>query len=256
MNITLFQQDIAWLTPADNWQKIEQVLLSHPETDLLVLPEMCLTGFVLAPEQEAGIPSDAEVEQQILERASRHQTAICGTFAVRVGNEYRNRAYFVQPDGCISFADKHHLFAPGGEARIYQPGQERCIVQYMGIRFFLLVCYDLRFPVWARYAEGNEYDCLICMANWPQARQLAWETLLPARAIENQCFVIGVNRCGEDPICPYLGGTRAIHPYGHIIASCPDAQESVCTFQPDMEKLLSFRQKFPTLMDADSFDIR
>lgn len=255
MKITLFQQDIQWLDPEGNFLKVESVLQSHPDTDLLVLPEMCLTGFVTMP-QPGQLKSCVEVERRLKELSQRYGTALCGSFAVVDDGINRNRAYFVTPEGTLDYADKHHLFAPGGEAKGYVAGEGKCIVEWRGIRFLLLVCYDLRFPVWSRNTAEAMYDVLICVANWPVQRQLAWDTLLAARAIENQAFAIGVNRVGNDLMCQYEGGTRAIHPYGHVLAECPRGAESVCSFEPDMVKLQEYRKKFPSLSDSDSFVIQ
>ena len=264
MQITLFQQDIAWLSPSANYSKIEQKLSTLPDTDLLILPEMCTTGFITLPKPGTLEPASS-VEQHLLDLSARYQTAICGSFAVSLPADsasgpssrllHRNRCYFVTPEGDIYHYDKHHLFNIGHENLGYVEGHERVIVEWRGIRFLLLVCYDLRFPVWARWTDAAPYDVLICVANWPQQRRLAWDTLLPARAIENQVYVIGVNRVGHDMLCPYDGGARAIHPYGHIVAQCPDGEESLCTFTPDMQKLGDFRQKFPSQLDSDRFAI-
>lgn len=253
MRITLFQQDIDWLDPAANYAKVESVLVADPSIDLLVLPEMCATGFVTNP-RPSDVEAVADVEQRLLTLAARHQTALCGSFAVALPDgTNRNRCYFATPEGQLHHADKHHLFSIGGECSGYQAGQERVVVEWRGIRFLLLVCYDLRFPVWARNTEALPYDVLVCVANWPQQRRLAWDTLLAARAIENQAFVIGVNRVGQDTMCAYDGGTRALHPYGHVLAQCPDGQEATCSFEPDMKKLGDFRLKFPSSLDADVF---
>lgn len=254
MNIGLFQQDIIWLDLESNFAKIEQQLIDNPSLNLLVMPEMCTTGFVTMP-STSQLPTSDEAIARLKVLASQYDTALCGTFAICNEGKYYNRACFVTPQGEVYTADKRHLFAPGGEAKFYQHGNERAVAEYMGIRFLLLVCYDLRFPVWSRYTETLPYDIIIYMANWPLQRQLAWETLLPARAIENQAFVIGVNRIGEDLFCKYQGGSRAIHPYGHILASCPDNEECLTTFIPDMEKLRDFRGKFPSQIDADKFEI-
>lgn len=263
MEISLYQQDIKWLDPETNYQKIESVLRTHLETDLLVLPEMCSTGFVTLP-KPGEIEYYADVEKCLLDLSSRYQTAICGSFAITLSpvqqdvehrENNRNRCYFVTPEGEIHYYDKHHLFNIGDENKGYLPGQEQCVVTWRGIRFFLLVCYDLRFPVWSKFTRKKPYDVMICVANWPQKRQLAWETLLPARAIENQVYVIGVNRVGDDVLCGYCGGSRAIHPYGHVIAKCSNDEEVVCTFTPDMKKLEDFRMKFPSQNDSDDFAI-
>ena len=254
MKITLFQQNITWLDPEDNYLKIESVLMSQPDTDLLVMPEMCSTGFVTNP-QPGQIEKPEDVEKCLKRLAAKYNTALCGSFAVATSEGNRNRCYFVTPEGEVHFADKRHLFSPGGEAKGYQAGKEKCIVEWHGLRFLLLVCYDLRFCVWSRNTAEAPYDVMICVANWPSQRQLAWNTLLPARAIENQVYVIGVNRVGQDEMCPYSGGTVAIHPYGHIVAQCTDNLEGVCSFEPDIEKLKDFRKKFPCQVDADRFVI-
>jgi len=256
MQISLYQQDIEWLNPSANYQKIEQVLAQNPDTDLLVMPEMCNTGFITLP-KEGQIEKAEEVEKRLLGLAKRYNTALCGSFAVNSQSEYdnenvnHNRCYFVTPEGDLHHYDKHHLFTPGLEDKGYQAGQERVMVEWRGIRILLCVCYDLRFPTWLRYNRQTPYDILLCTANWPAARQFAWETLLRARAIENQAYCIGVNRVGHDLMCDYQGGTVAIHPYGHNVASCTDHAEGICTFTPDMDKLMDFRRKFPSLADAD-----
>lgn len=254
MQITLFQQNIAWRNIQENFTKIETVLSSHPEIDLLVLPEMCSTGFVTQPQPEDLVSTDL-VEQKLLALSRQYRSAICGSFAVTLGNENRNRFLFVTPEGVVYHYDKHHLFTIGGEGKVYGPGQEREVITWQGIRFLPIVCYDLRFPVWIRNSAEEPYDILLCVANWPQPRRLAWDTLLSARAIENQTYVVGVNRVGDDDFCHYNGGTRVIHPYGHVVAQCPDEEESLCSFAPDMKKLEDFRRKFPSLNDADSFTL-
>lgn len=263
MVISLFQQDIFWLDPERNFARIERELAEHPETDLMVLPEMCTTGFVTDP-QPGTLASAHSIEQRLLSLASRYGTALCGSFAVSLEAEqggaetsslHRNRCYFVTPEGEVHHYDKHHLFSFGNEGKGYTPGQQRTVVSWRGIRFCMLICYDLRFPVWARNTRQDTYDVLICVANWPRQRQLAWNTLLPARAIENQAYVIGVNRVGQDDACSYEGGSCAIHPYGHVVAQCQSGEESLCSFEPDMKKLGDFRAKFPSLVDADPFVI-
>lgn len=256
MQIALFQQNIDWLAPADNFSKIESVLSSHPEIDLLVLPEMCSTGFVTAP-QAGDLEQTEVVERRLSQLSARYQTALCGSFAVTVdgAGDNRNRLLFVTPEGDVYRYDKHHLFTIGGESRGYVAGQEHSIIAWRGVRFLPIVCYDLRFPVWSRNSATESYDILLCVANWPKSRRLAWDTLLSARAIENQCYVVGVNRVGDDPVCYYDGGTRAVHPYGHLVAQCPAEEESLCMFAPDMQKLEDFRRKFPSLKDADSFTL-
>ncbi|MBQ0058024.1 MAG: nitrilase family protein [Bacteroidales bacterium] len=255
MKISLFQQDIHWLDPTANWHKVEQVLIDHPDTDLLVLPEMCTTGFDTAPVIEQ-IETEQATEHHLCQLARQYGTAIVGSFAIREtsGNGMFNRCYFATPeDGCIAHYDKKHLFSPGGEDRQFESGNSQVVAEWRGIRFMLSVCYDLRFPVWLRNTEQLRYDILVCVANWPDSRQLAWDTLIRARAIENQAYCIAVNRVGDDKTCHYVGGTSAIHPYGHAVANCNDNEEGICSFSPDMDKLISYRTKFPSLQDADAF---
>lgn len=265
MKITLYQQDIIWRNPSANYEKIEAQLKALPDTDLLIMPEMCTTGFDMRP---GSLESHQRVLAKLQHLAQMYNTALCGSLAVEEGNGMQsieaageetdsrlyNRCYFVTPRDAV-WCDKRHPFRVGGEDRIYEAGQKKVIVEYQGIRFLLLTCYDIRFPVWARYTKQEPYDILLCVANWPEARQLAWDTLLAARAIENQAYVVGVNRVGEDLFGPYLGGSRAIHPYGHPVAECPAHTESTCTFEPDMEQLRSYHQKFPAWADADRFTI-
>lgn len=252
MNIALYQQDIVWLDQEANYAKIEEKLKSDSSIDLLVLPEMCTTGFVTMP-SSGQLSNGVTTTQRLKYLAAQYNTALCGSFAIEEEGKFYNRAYFVTPEGKAWSANKRHLFTPGGEGKLYQYGKERVVAEYMGVRFLLLVCYDLRFPVWSRYTDAQPYDIIVYMANWPTQRQLAWETLLPARAIENQAFVIGVNRIGNDLLCPYQGGTRAIHPYGHLVAQAPDNTEALVAFEPDMQKLHEFRTKFPCAVDADEF---
>lgn len=256
MKITLFQQDIVWCDPDANYKKVEEVLKASPDTDLMVMPEMFTTGFVTLPE-EGQLEMDASVTMRLKQLAAAYDCAIAGSVAVSEdGGVRRNRGYFITPEGAVYVADKHHLFRPGQEHRGYKAGEHRTVIEYRGVRFLLTVCYDLRFPVWSRNTRSSLYDVMICVANWPQPRQNAWEILLSARAVENQAYVIGVNRVGHDKVCNYLGGTRAVHPYGHLMASCKDGVEMTCSFEPDMEWLQHYREKFPCLADADEFVIQ
>jgi predicted amidohydrolase len=185
--------------------------------------------------------------------AKERHCAISGSLAVKVADgTFRNRHYFVDGRaGETCYYDKHHLFAYGGENNFYTPGREHAIVNYMGFRLLLLTCYDLRFPCWSRYADNLEYDAIIYVANWPASRRKVWDVLLQARALENQCFVIGVNRVGDDPNCHYDGGSAIIDAKGRILAQVPDNTAATATALLDMESLNAFREKFPVLQDAD-----
>ena len=168
--------------------------------DLIVLPEMFTTGFCVDPSHTADVIDDGSAAVAWMRRmAVRYDAAVAGSVAVADGERYFNRMYFVRPDGCVEYYDKRHLFAMGGEADHYTAGHRRVVVGWRGVRILLQVCYDLRFPVFAR--SRGDYDMIVYAANWPTPRIAVWDTLLRARAIENQCYVAGVNRAGQDPWC-------------------------------------------------------
>ena len=177
----------------------EQMILSAPGADLYILPEMWSTGFITDVMPTGN--SAAKAVAWMKDMAIRTDAAICGSLAVNDAGQCFNRQYFVEPDGNIATYDKHHLFQYGGEDKYYKTGNHRTVVSFRGTRFLLVTCYDLRFPVWERYQ--GDYDAIICVANWPESRQEVWHILLRARAIENQCYVIGCNRVGDDPNCHY-----------------------------------------------------
>ncbi|MCR5821037.1 MAG: amidohydrolase [Bacteroidaceae bacterium] len=262
MRITVMQRDIIWSDPAGNLARAEAAIRDIPaDTDLIILPEMFSTGFVTQPDSiaEPVLPhpsaSDDVTDGQsptldwMRRISSQRGCAIAGSIAVSVASSFRNRFYFVKPDGETSYYDKHHLFTYGNEDKHYTAGQKRTIIEWRGVRFLPMICYDLRFPVWSRNHE--DYDVAIYVASWPTSRIKAWETLLHARAIENQCFVVGVNRVGSDPNCNYCGCSAIIDPYGRDIASCPPDEESEITSDLDLAALQAFRQKFPVLKDRD-----
>ncbi len=250
MKITIVQTDIVWGDPATNRERIMQQIEGH-EGDLFILPEMFSTGFATEPE---GIAEEqGETLHWMRQMAAERQASFAGSIAVKEGERYYNRFYFVKPDGDVSTYDKRHLFTYGHENRYYTAGTGRTIVEYHGVRFLLEVCYDLRFPVWSR--NRNDYDMILYVANWPTSRMMVWNTLLKARAIENQCFVAGVNRVGHDPVCDYSGGSMVIDAYGKVIADCGTNTPCCRTVTLDTDRLLTFRKKFPVLNDADDFNI-
>lgn len=252
MKITIYQQDIKWASPQQNRENLDSILESLPEgTDLLVLPEMFSTGFATEPEgiAEPSVNGSFPTLEWMKERSSQCGFAIAGSVAVEEEGTYFNRFCFVKPNGECSFYNKHHLFAYGNEHKRYSAGTERLIVEYKGVRFIPLICYDLRFPVWSR--NRGDYDAMIYVASWPTSRVEAWRTLLKARAIENQSYLIGVNRVGEDPSCTYCGGSAIIDPYGKPLAECADGKAEMVSAELDMELLNNFREKFPVLGDAD-----
>ena len=252
MKVVILQRDLAWGDPETNIKGISQALDRNPGADLYVLPEMFTTGF--ATQDDARLDEDPErtIDWMKAEAAEKN-AAIAGSIAMRDGEICVNRFYFVKPDGEVTKYDKHHLFNYGGEGKRFTPGSERVIVEWRGVKFLLLVCYDLRFPVWSRNSSSEGYDAIICVANWPTARQDAWETLVKARAIENECFIIAVNRIGRDPVCEYMGGSVVYNPFGMQIARCEDYAQCEAAAELQMNILTEFRKKFPVLEDADKF---
>ena len=253
MRITLLQTDIKWGNPNANIKLVEQLMKSSNESDLYVLPEMWSTGFATEPE---GIAQEEAVNEALLwmrEIAKEKQCAISGSLAVKLSDgTYRNRHYFV--DGRNhqeAYYDKHHLFTYGGENRYYTAGQKHTVVCFEGFRILLLTCYDLRFPCWSRYADGLEYDMIIVVANWPQSRQSAWQLLTRARAIENQCYLVGVNRVGDDDYSHYIGASCVIDPTGKTIAQCHRNQPEDLTVELSLADLRHRRDKFRVLDDRD-----
>lgn len=246
VHITLLQTDIDWKAPTVNIAHVEQMVGQMGATDLLVLPEMWTTGFTTDCECVEG----REALSWMKRVAEEKQVAVCGSVAVEDGGKYFNRCYFVKPNGEVVAYDKHHLFGYGGEKQYYQQGTTIVTTSFRGVRFRLLVCYDLRFPVWARWQ--TDYDALIVVANWPASRRKVWDVLLRARAIENQCYVIGCNRVGHDPNCDYMGNSCVIDPRGNVIAVASET-ETLLEADIDMEALAAFREKFNVLDDRDTF---
>ena len=252
MKVSLYQQDIVWDNPQANRLHIEQMMAQSETSDMFVMPEMFSTGFATQPEGIAE-QEPSETLPWMQETAIQNGVALAGSVAIQSDDKFYNRFYFVKPDGSEVHYDKHHLFTYGGEDKQFTAGQERVVVEYGGIRFLLQVCYDLRFPVFSR--NKGDYDVAIYVASWPVTRVKAWSQLLRARAIENQCYVIGVNRTGTDPVCQYNGGSAAISPYGETIAECEWGTEMTCCADIDMDVLYNFRKKFPVLNDADGFQL-
>lgn len=254
MTVTQVQFDMQWADSAANRIKAEQVLLSAPQSDLYVLPEMWSTGFAVHPDEVAESETDSLTVVWMSQMAQRLDAAVTGTIAIQAADgAYFNRCCFAMPDGQMVCYDKRHLFTYGGEHKRYAAGHERVIVSWRGVRFLLQTCYDLRFPVFSR--NRGDYDVAIYMASWPESRRQVWDILLRARAIENQCYVIAVNRVGDDPVAHYSGGTQLIDAYGRIVSSCADNHETCITNTLDMGRLTVFREKFPVLDDADTFEI-
>ena len=246
--ITLVQRNIAWLNIDANLMDIE-AMLEGVKADVVVLSEMFQTGFATNPSDAV---DDGRTLKWMLQMANKLDAAIVGSCAVKVGEEYHNRMYFVKPTGEVEYYDKWHLFSVGGESDSYTRGRERKVVEWRGVRYLLAVCYDLRFPVWSR--QRGDYDAIIYVAAWPTPRREVWQTLLKARAIENQAYVVGVNRTGDEPTLNYSGDSAVIDYYGKCVAEC-GSEECVANVEIDVDRLNAFRDKFNVSADADEFKL-
>ena len=247
MKTAIIQMDIVWHDMDKNLNHADELINSLPGAELYLLPEMFPTGFSMHPEEIAD--GEGKVLGWMKNKSKEVGAALCGTAAVKYEGDYFNRMYFVTPDGKVETYDKRHLFSFAGEDKRYKAGDKRVVVEWKGVRILLQTCYDLRFPVFSR--NQGDYDMAVYLASWPEARHEVWTTLLKARAIENQCYVAGVNRTGDDPQCHYIGGSAVIDPYGRYIAQCADNKEEVVSAEVDMERLERFRKKFPVLEDRD-----
>ncbi len=259
LTITLVQTFLHWEDKAANLQMLEERIRNIQETtQVVVLPEMFSTGFSMKPEQFAETMEGKSVAwmKQI---AAEKRCIVTGSLIIEEAGNYYNRLLWVLPNGNVSWYDKRHRFAFAGEDQHYTAGEKRVIASVNGWKINLQVCYDLRFPVWARQTPGNdvaEYDILLYVANWPQRRSHAWKTLLTARAIENQCYVIGVNRVGNDGNNVYHSGDNCvIDPLGEVLYSKGDEADTF-TITLDKEHLQEVRRKFPFWKDGDEFLIR
>lgn len=241
--------DIEWEDKYLNFSRIEKTF-EKKKADLFLLPEMFATGFSMNAHKIAD--RNNETLEWMIAFAKRKQTAIAGSVSVAENNRFYNRFYFVEPNGAIHFYNKRHLFSYSGEDKIYTAGKERIVVHYQGIRFLLQVCYDLRFPVFAR--NLSDYDVALYVANWPQKRVFAWEQLLKARAIENQAYVFGLNRIGKDAY--NLEYSESSHCYFADGSEVSTIDGFLITAELDMEKLTTYKERFNTLRDGDEFFIQ
>lgn len=254
MRVTLFQTDIFWEDKLRNLANIESGLQSlRGKTDLIVLPEMFTTGFSMNS-RNLSEENSGNTISTIKRWAKDLDTAICGSHIAKENGRYFNRGFFITPHSEYYY-DKRHLFRMGEEKNYFEAGSERLIVKYKEFNICLQICYDLRFPVWARNVN-NEYDLLIYVANWPESRIFVWQNLLIARALENMSYVCGVNRIGKDGNdLKYNGMSALISPRGKAISSVKDSVEWIETVEIDREELELFRKKFPVWKDADNFKI-
>ena len=261
LRISLIQGDTRWHDPAGNRAYYGRLMASvHGLTDLVLLPETFTSGFSNDAIDQAET-MDGPTVQWLREQAVALDAAVCGSVQLRVDGDVFNRLLFVTPDGAVRTYDKRHLFRYGGEHERYAAGSNRLIVELKGWRICPLVCYDLRFPVFARNgydadAAQLDYDLLLFVANWPAARAYPWKTLLRARAIENLCYVAGLNRVGTDGNgLRYAGDSAVIDFLGHPVSEAAD-REVVVTTTLLREELDAHRARFPAMLDADAFELR
>jgi len=256
MRISLIQDIIFWADKAANIQKVEdQLILLAGKTDLVVLPEMFTTGFCTEKLQLAET-MEGETVRTLKNWAIKFKIAITGSFIASENEKIYNRAFFVFPSGKIETADKRHLFTLGGEHEHFSAGDKRLIVNYEGFNILVLVCYDVRFPVWSRNVN-NEYDLLIYVANFPQRRIIDWDILLQARAIENQAYVCGVNRVGLDGLgIDYDGHSALLDFKAKPLLKFFEDKSSIQTAEIKIEPLEQYRLKFAVSLDADQFEIK
>lgn len=246
LRIVLLQTNPAWLDTEANIATAEDLITRHAGADLYVLPEMWATGFSTREAHPA-----PEAHEWMVETARSRGVAIVGSLPIEEGGKNYNRFYFVTPEAEYHY-DKCHLFSYGGEDKHFSAGRKRVIVEWRGFRFLLAMCYDLRFPVFLR--NRNDYDILLHVACWPDIRRSAYDTLLAARAIENLCYVVSVNRTGREVFTGYDGGSRIVGPEGNVLCSLgaePDVAQTVLS----LSALRAYRHRFPFLSDADDFSL-
>ena len=267
MRITLCSTDIIWEDKVANMTLLESIFANLSfETDLIILPEMFATGFTMNTSVAEGF--DGETLKWMKSISKKYNCALIGSMPFLVDEENlsekkcTNRSFFVKPDGSFEYYDKRHLFRMGEENNHYVGGNKRCIVEYMGVKLCLNICYDIRFPVWSRNIN-NDYDVLVNIANFPESRVGVIKPLVQARAIENQAYALFVNRIGTDKECKYVPSSLAVDFKGNIIGERYHNNEieeimpeiEIINLNIDLTSLNEFRSKFPAWMDSDSFTL-
>lgn len=253
LNVALVQTTLAWENPKANRTHIEDKVGSIT-ADLIVLPEMFSSGFTMNASNVAET-MDGETITWLKTLSKTKNAAIVGSLVITENNNYYNRLVFVEPNGTLTTYDKRHTFTLAGEHKVYTAGTEKIIIDYKGFKICPLVCYDLRFPVWARNSE--DYDVLIYVANWPKVRIAAWDALLKARAIENMSYCIGVNRVGLDGNnYEYSGHSAAYDVLGNRMDSIPESTETIEVITLEKAHITKYRKRLGFLKDRDSFSLK
>lgn len=245
MKVTIIQQNIIWKDVAANNKQMETLLAKADKADIYLFPEMCSTGFCMEPQGTAEEPDGLTIEN-FKRWAKKYDAAIAGTLMMRESEGvYRNRMYFVTPDGAVQYYDKCHLFEYSGEDKVYVAGEKKVIWEWRGVRIRPAICYDIRFPIFLH--NCGDYDLMLVSANFPASRMLAWDTLIRARAIENQCYIAASNRVGADDYGSYVGHSAIINPYGQTIARCRSRYQGSATAELHWEMMEKLRRYYPVL---------
>jgi omega-amidase len=252
--LALIQTTLAWHDPVANRAHFQALLEQARGADLVILPEMFSTGFSMDSAALAE-PEDGPTTSWLREQARSLGAVICGSLIIQASDgSYRNRLLWARPDGSLAHYDKRHLFRMAGEHKHYSAGETQVLLELKGWRVRPLICYDLRFPVWSRDAGGT--DLLLYTANWPAARRLHWNRLLPARAIENLCYVAAVNRIGEDGKGhAYAGDSQVLDFQGEPLLAA-EAGDGVFRVTLSAGELAAYRERFPAHLDADDFELK
>lgn len=253
LKVALIQSSLVWENPIQNRLNFEKKIEAIDDADLIVLPEMFTTGFTMNAKPNAESMT-GETLNWMQKMASENNVAIVGSVIINDEEDYFNRLLFVEPNGDLHTYDKRHTFTLAGEHEVYKAGTEKLILNYKGWKICPLICYDLRFPVWARNVE--DYDLLIYVANWPKVRVNAWSALLKARAIENMCYCIGVNRVGLDANnYEYSGHSAAYDVLGHRIDTIEPGKEITAVVKLEKAHIKKYRDKLQFLEDRDTFNL-
>ncbi len=254
--ITTIQTNLYWQHIDKNLAQFDEKVDAIKEhTDIIVLPEMFSTGFTMNPKEFAEEHGGKGL-QWMQQKSKEKNCVLVGSISVKDGEKFYNRLYWVMPDGSYQFYDKRHLFQMGKEDEHYTAGSEKLVIKYKGWKICPLICYDLRFPVWSRNRKDSRYDILIYVANWPEVRSYPWKQLLIARAIENQAYVVGVNRIGQDGNeIAYSGDSCIINPRGEIVSETKAYEDVSETVSLSFIYLEEFRKVFPVMLDGDDFSV-
>ena len=254
LTVAALQVDLLWENIIGNQTKIGNLIEDlSPEVNLVILPEMFTSGFTQNSERLAEEMNGATLEW-LSRKADKYNLAIMGSLIIREEGRFYNRMVLMEPGGKVQTYDKRHQFRMGDEHNYYSGGEERKVFLFQGWRILPQICYDLRFPVWSR--NRNDYDLMVYVASWPESRRDVWSILLQARAIENQAFLVGVNRVGEDGSgMTYSGDSVILDPKGMVLSGAKRGVEATISASLSLEELISFRSKFPAWMDGDDFSI-